>query len=170
MKVFIYMAVTLNGMIAKADDSANFVGDASWAEYIRLAKGTGCMIVGSRTYEIMRTGGDLDDLGGVKITVLSSKTDLQTDNPDITFSTKAPKDALDELRQQGTQSVMIAGGAKLNTAFLKAGLVDELILDIEPTMVGGMPFLSEDLELNLELIGTKKLSDNELQVQYRVKK
>lgn len=41
------------------------------------------------------------------------------------------------LSSRGIQSLMVEGGAQVITAFLKAGLVDELVLTIAPVFVGG---------------------------------
>jgi dihydrofolate reductase len=51
-------------------------------------------------------------------------------------------------------------------------LVDEMYLDIEPLAFGkGLPlFNGVDFERRLELLDTKKISDDEIQLHYRVVK
>lgn len=55
---------------------------------------------------------------------------------------------------------------------MQENLVDELYLDIEPVIFGsGMPlFAVADFERKLQLIETKKLSVDELQLHYKVMK
>ena len=45
--------------------------------------------------------------------------------------------AMHLLRERGIKSLMVEGGAHVITAFLKAGLVDALVLTIAPKLVGG---------------------------------
>ena len=75
---------------------------------------------------------------------------------------------LDKLKK--FETVIIAGGGILNSSFLKEGLIDELYLDIEPIAFGkGINvFENEDFEANLELLETKQLSPNEIQLHYKV--
>jgi len=47
------------------------------------------------------------------------------------------RDALSLLWQKGIKMLMVEGGSHVITAFLKAQLVDALVLTIAPTMVGG---------------------------------
>ena len=55
---------------------------------------------------------------------------------------------LKALSGRGIQSLMVEGGAQVITAFLNAGLVDELVLTLAPVFVGGLravePLLSSD--------------------------
>jgi len=80
------------------------------------------------------------------------------------------KAALDILKD--ADEVVVAGGGKLNASFLKEGLVDEIYLDVEPIAFGkGIKlFDDEDFEVNLELIEVNKISQNEIQLHYKVKK
>ncbi len=45
--------------------------------------------------------------------------------------------ALNSLRQKGIQSLMVEGGGQVITAFLKAKLVDAIVLTVAPNLVGG---------------------------------
>lgn len=46
---------------------------------------------------------------------------------------------LRNLSQQGVNSLMVEGGARVITSFLRTGLVDRLALTISPTIVAGLP-------------------------------
>jgi diaminohydroxyphosphoribosylaminopyrimidine deaminase/5-amino-6-(5-phosphoribosylamino)uracil reductase len=59
--------------------------------------------------------------------------------------TRDPRKALDELFAAGVRHLMVEGGSRILSAFLAAGLVDELIVYLAPTLLGsGTPAL-EDL-------------------------
>jgi len=47
------------------------------------------------------------------------------------------REAMKVIRSRGIKSVMVEGGAKMITGFLKAGLVDALVITVAPTIVGG---------------------------------
>jgi len=56
MKIILYMAITINGFIAKENDDTSFVSEIEWRSFRKMIKNVGNMIIGSRTYEIMRGG------------------------------------------------------------------------------------------------------------------
>jgi diaminohydroxyphosphoribosylaminopyrimidine deaminase/5-amino-6-(5-phosphoribosylamino)uracil reductase len=47
------------------------------------------------------------------------------------------REAMKIVRDRGIKSVMVEGGAKMITGFLKAGLVDALVITVVPIIVGG---------------------------------
>lgn len=57
---------------------------------------------------------------------------LQLDTPDVEIAA-----ALELLAEQKVLSVLVEGGQKINTAFLKSGLVDEVATYIAPIILGG---------------------------------
>jgi GTP cyclohydrolase II len=50
---------------------------------------------------------------------------------------------LERLAAEGIQSLMVEGGARVITSFLRARLVDQLIVTIAPTLIGGVRGVSE---------------------------
>jgi len=103
---------------------------------------------------------------------LTHKKSLRKKTPKVIFTDKSPKNILMMLTAKGFKKVLIAGGGKLNSAFMKARLVDEMYLDIEPALLGkGIKlFADSDFEKKLRLINVKKLSKNEVQLHYEVMK
>ncbi|MFN3924432.1 MAG: RibD family protein, partial [Pseudarthrobacter sp.] len=56
--------------------------------------------------------------------------------------TRDPHEALSLLYASGTRHLMVEGGSRILSAFLAAGLVDELIVYLAPTLLGsGTPAL-----------------------------
>ena len=54
------------------------------------------------------------------------------------------REALDSLFEQGVRHLMVEGGSSILSAFLAAGLVDELIVYVAPTLLGsGTPALND---------------------------
>ena len=54
--------------------------------------------------------------------------------------------------------------------FLKDGVVDEILITVEPKLFGlGLNFTEgEELDLNLELLESKEIGDNAVQLRYKV--
>ncbi len=169
MKVLLYMAVTPNGLIAKEDDDVSWVSKHSWKSYLDTVKKVGCVIIGRRTYELMP---ETEFIAGCRYIVFTHNRKLPKKSPDVHFTDKNPKSVLDALENEGIKEVCICGGGKLNGAFMKEKLVDELFLDVEPNVFGvGIPlFGAVRFDAKLELIDVKKLSRNELQLHYRVRR
>lgn len=54
MKVILYMAVSLNGMIAKSNDDTSWITLEEWNSYSSIVRKFGALIVGRRTYNILK--------------------------------------------------------------------------------------------------------------------
>lgn len=171
MKVILYMAITVNGFIAKENDDTSFVSEIEWDSFRNMIKATGNIIIGSRTYKIMRDGKEFKNLENIRVLVVSENANFQTiaNNHSVV---KTPKDALAILEKEAFNKVLAAGGGTLNASFMAEKLVDEIYLDIEPIVFGkGIRLFREnDFEVKLKLLETKKLSDNEIQLHYQVLK
>ncbi|MGO1481975.1 MAG: RibD family protein, partial [Brachybacterium sp.] len=77
---------------------------------------------------------------------------------EIRLLTRDPSAALAELFARGARHVLLEGGPTLAAAFLRAGLVDELIVHLAPTLLGAgraavadlsITTLTDRLDLNL---------------------
>jgi diaminohydroxyphosphoribosylaminopyrimidine deaminase/5-amino-6-(5-phosphoribosylamino)uracil reductase len=67
-----------------------------------------------------------------------------TDGKFIQLPTRDPAEALELLFAEGVRHVMVEGGSRILSAFLGAGLVDELIVYLAPTLLGaGTPALRD---------------------------
>ncbi|MDP3726881.1 MAG: dihydrofolate reductase family protein, partial [bacterium] len=142
--------------------------DAVWNSYYDFVKKRGNIILGKRTYEIMRGENEFEKLGH-PFTVVVSNSPENKDGAKITF-VSYPKEAVEVLRQRGFDEVVVGGGSTLNAGFIKEGLIDEIYLDIEPVVFGkGIRLFAEsDFESKLQLLETKKISDNSIQLHYKV--
>lgn len=171
MKVILTMAISANGIIATKDGSEDFLSHDNWIQFVKLAKKVGCFIWGRKTYEeVIKWEGDyLKDLKGVRKVIISRSNIDLIDGFELA---KFPEDALDKLEESGFKEVIITGGATVNSAFAKAGLIDEVIFDVNPSIVGdGIPvFNYSDFFLSLELISSTQVTNSIVELHYRVKK
>lgn len=169
MKKILYMATTVNGFIAENDDSSDFLTKEESASYVEAVKSAGSLIIGRRTYEILSKQPEFQEFlkAGVKI-VAVSKNDFKVYDSNHLVA-HSPKEALEILKD--SKEIIVAGGGKLNASFLEEDLIDEIYIDVEPSVLGnGIPlFNGGDFERNLEFLGFKYISKNELQLHYKVK-
>lgn len=171
MKVILYMAMTVNGMIARENDKEDFLSDVNWNEFCKLAKSAGCFVVGRRTFDVVKKHYkkyDFDDVKAKCIVVSAKGKSL----PKGYLLARSPSDAVKIAASMGFHEMILTGGSHLNSSFMKAGLVDEIILDIEPALLGkGIPVLREEnFYSRLELIKSIYLKVGIIQVHYKVKK
>lgn len=168
MKVIMYMAITPNGLIAKTNDDTSWISKEEWDSYSSMTRKAGNLIVGHRTYDILTKQPEFSEFKDVKLVVVARKeVKLISDKHSIAAS---PKEAIDLFK--GEMEVIVAGGGSLNASFLSENLIDEIYLDIEPTMFGeGIPvFHGKDFQHKLILLGSKNITNNEIQLHYQVVK
>ena len=163
------MAMTVNGYVAKENDETPW-SDEEWLSFSKFVKEIGNIVIGRNTYEIMKSNEEFEKIGN-PFTVVVSKRNIAHNSKNFCFC-QSPREALEILEEKGFDKVLVTGGGMLNSSFMKENLVDEIILDVEPLIFGrGIKLFSDnDFEAKLELIETKNLSKNTIQLHYRVLK
>lgn len=172
MKVILWMAISLNGVIARENNEEDFISHDSWLAWLDDIRKVGCLLLGRKTHQIVKTWGEqyFSDLKGVKITVISSNPSYQVLR-DFRLAL-SPQKALEQLKKDGFESVVLTGGSILNSSFAKLNLIDEIMFNIEPVIVGkGILVFNPDVfDLKLEFIKMKKTTSGTIQLHYKVLK
>lgn len=111
----------------------------------------------------------MPNLDGVAVVVVTKDHNFSAADSHVEV-VDSPKKALDFLITKHFKKALIAGGGEVNASFMEQKLVDEIYLDVEPIALGdGIKLFSgKAFELKLRLLGTKHLSENELQLHYQV--
>lgn len=166
MRVILYMAVSINGMIAKSDDDTGWISKKEWGSYSLAVRTAGCLIIGRRTYDILTKQPEFAEFKDIKIVVVSHENILLLSHNHLVAD--SPKEALKLLVDFGR--VVVAGGGILNASFMSENLVDEIYLDIEPIIISdGIPvFKGGNFQSDLKLLDQKYISKNEVQLHYEV--
>ncbi len=172
MKVIMWMGMSLNGIIAGEDNSEEFISHDYWLAWLEAIRQHGCMVWGRKTHEVVKTWPKeyFEDIKGIKVVVVSTKADFDT-GPGFEL-VNTPQAAIATLEKQGFKSMVLTGGSTLNAAFAKLGLIDEVVVNVEPVIEGkGIPlFKPEDFELKLALVEMKKSKGKTIQLHYKVVK
>ena len=164
------VAMTLDGIIAKdKNQNADWTTKADKKVFIEETKKASAIIMGNATFKAMGS----KSLPGRFNLVLSLEPEKykHLEKPgELEFMKAKPEEVVKYLEKKGYQSAILGGGAQTNSFFLKAGLVDEIYITVEPKIFGvGMNFTEgEDLDLNLELIESKEIGDQAVFLKYRI--
>lgn len=169
MHITIIMTQTLDGKIGKdRDHIADWSSKADKKAFAAESKKLGVIIMGSSTFDTIKR--PLPERLNIILTSQPEKY-KEYEQPDVLeFFNGSPAEVVKMLESRGHQTAALGGGAKTNAAFLKAGLVDEILLSITPLIFGRGISLAEgeDLDLKLELLETNMLDEATLQLRYKV--
>ncbi len=157
--------MSADGFIATRNDETPW-SDVSWVHYNTFVKKHGNIILGRRTYDLMCSDGTFDNMGS-PFTVILSHQRLES----VATATSA-KEAVRLITKKGFEAAVVGGAAATNGSFLKEGLLDELYLDIDPTILGeGLPLFAGagEHQCKLELLESKE-EGGVIQLHYKIKK
>lgn len=170
MKVILWMAISLNGIIATKDFKEDFLSHKNWIEFVSAVSKSKCLIWGRKTYEqvIEWPRSYLDSLDGFTKIIISNQNNIKLKGGFVLAS--SPEEALSIAREYNHKNVILTGGSKNNSSFAEKELINEIVLNIEGHVIGsGIPLFNEsNFEMKLNLQSVKKISDNIIQVHYKV--
>ena len=166
VNVFVYMHISVNGMIARLDGSG-FSSKKAKEGFLKMIGKIRVNVVGRKTFEAALRKSNFP-LKGLNIVMTSHKIKNRWGS-NVVITSKKPKEILKIIEERGYKKAMVGGGMAA-AGFVKAGLVNELFLDVEPIVFGkGMPVFSyENFERKLKLVDFKRLSKNEIRLHYKV--
>lgn len=143
-------ATTLDGRSAAADGTSRWVSSrAARSDAHRLRAGCDAILVGTNTVVVddpQLTVRDDDDrpLAHQPLRVVMGERALPEGHrvfdgaaATVRLRTQDPAAALADLHRREIRHVFLEGGPTLAAAFLRAGLVDEVVAYVAPTLVGG---------------------------------
>ncbi|MBI3385403.1 dihydrofolate reductase family protein [Candidatus Gottesmanbacteria bacterium] len=172
MAVNLWMSMSLNGIISREKGEEDFISHGSWLLWLDVIRKSGNFIFGRKAYENLMTWDKkyLEALKGLRIVVVTNNS-TSFQNKDFTF-VSSPQEALDRLKSEDFESITLTGGATLNSSFAKLNLIDEIILNVEPVIIGnGIPVFHPDLfNLKLEFLAMQKTNADTILLHYKVKK
>lgn len=171
MKTILYVAMTVNGKIARLDDTTDWISQKSWHSFVTMARRVGNVIIGRRTYDIVKKSGV--QIKDVLTIVLTRNQALVSQSPSTIITNESPLQVIDNLKQQGYKEALIGGGGILNKSFIEENIIDEIYIDVEPLVLGrGIPLFADgDFAPRLKLLEVKTLSNHQtIQLHYKVLK
>jgi dihydrofolate reductase len=179
-KVTIHMVSSLDGIIAKKDNSvswfetsSNYEKGVSGQEPEEFLKTIDCYVMGSRTYEhALELSKSYGWAYGDKPTIVMSSRSLPIERQNIKFYSGDLNKLVNELLKSNYNNVWIVGGAMLAKDFILLKLADEIRLSVLPIILGeGTLFfdqIGQEQALNLKEVTAYK--NGMVELCYEIKK
>ncbi|OAB61222.1 hypothetical protein AY599_28310 [Leptolyngbya valderiana BDU 20041] len=167
MKTTLFASVSIDGFIANQNGIPMFPPTA-WEDWCALVNRVGTCIAGRTSVEQLR--------GQEMANILKPEHRIVLSSQDIDFtgdgwqSVKSPAAALAMLEEAGAPEAIVGGGRSVYHAFMREGLADEIVLDLQPVAFGtGVPLFSGPLDMAmLGLIDSTPINGDALRLRYRV--
>lgn len=153
-KLSYYVATSVDGFIAREDGSFDcFPGEGAHVQaYLDSLAGYGAVVMGRRTYQVGIDMGVTNPYPHMK-TYVFSRSLSESPDPAVTLVSGDPAPVVRALKEEEGKPIYLCGGADLAAQLFAAGLVDEVVLKLNPLVLGeGIPFaatLPEPLRLEL---------------------
>ncbi|MCE9673640.1 dihydrofolate reductase family protein [Myxococcus stipitatus] len=172
-KLTYHVATTLDGFIAREDDSFDcFINEGDHVtDYLATLRTYGAVLMGRRTYDIGLKF-DVTDPYPYLDTYVFSRTLKESPNPRVKLISEDVVGAVRALKAQEGKDIYLAGGGELATQLFTAGLVDEVITKVNPLLLGtGIPLVTRlPAHIPLELRSTKVYRNGVVLLQYAVRR
>jgi dihydrofolate reductase len=170
MKISIYIAISLNGLISNARNEPDWLSPEFDQSFLSICQKYKAVIMGKTTYNKLSPNYLPLTSEGTTV-VLTTDKQATSDNPTVVFVQNNASEIVQMLRDKGHTEAVIIGGTMTISEFVNAGLVNDIYFILEPVLFGtGLSLLKEvDLDLKLKLLEVTKLNDSTLQLHYEIK-
>jgi dihydrofolate reductase len=172
----VFIATSLDGYISRLDGDTSWLSGASTDGedhgYERFIASVDAIVMGSGTFEKVLT---FDEWPYRKHVIVMSQS-LRSDTIPAALSRKvhitsdAPKATLEKMSKQGWRRAYIDGGQVIQS-FLRAGLIDDIIVTRVPLLLGnGRPLFGPlHRDVKLDHVETTAFPSGLVQSRYRVR-
>jgi dihydrofolate reductase len=170
-KLKYHVAATVDGFIAREDDSFDcFPNEGDHVlDYLSSLASYGAVLMGRRTYEIGLKAGVTDPYPNLESYVFSRSL-KESPNPRVKLITEDAGAVVRRLKEEPGKDIYLCGGGNLAAALFSQGLIDEVLVKLNPLLLGsGIP-VTPGLRgvTNLELLSTKVYRNGVLLLHYTV--
>lgn len=168
--VILNLAVSLDGFIEGP------AGEIDWCltdqDYgmSDFMKKVDTIFMGRKSYELMNSLSANNPFAHLKTFVFSNT--ITSAGPNIQIVKGSIEKEAAAIKRQPGNDIWLFGGAQLITAFLNAGLVDQLLLAVHPIVLGNGKRLFQGIQTRvpLKLVGSTEYSSGLIQLLYRVER
>jgi dihydrofolate reductase len=171
MRASVFVGISVDGFMARPDGSFDFLphdgGEPHGFEEFYAS--VDALVIGRETFETV-LGFETWPYGGKKVVVLSSRPlDLTKAKETVDQMSGDPREIVSKLDAQGVRHAYIDGGVTIQR-FLRAGLIQRLIVTRVPVLIGqGRPlFGALDADVELRHVATRSYASGLVQSEYAV--
>ena len=166
------VAASLDGRICRPDGSFDcFLRPGDHVEdYFESLKTFDTVLMGRRTYEVGLREGNTDPYPSMDSYVFS-RTMTESPNPRVRLVSDRASEVVADLKQKPGRNIYLCGGADLAATLFAANLVDEVIVKLNPLVIGdGIPlFARVESPVDLDLFDVKRYKSGVVLLSYRPK-
>ena len=110
MKVILYAAISVDGFLADKSGDTGFVSITDWDRYRSLAHKFGNVVMGRKTYEVMKAAGEFPVPGSLNVVMTKRKTLLGKGESDrVMFTSETPLGIISHLSEKGFSNIFLGG-------------------------------------------------------------
>lgn len=174
-KVRLFIAMSLDGYIAKPNDDLSFLSlvdrpDEDYG-YTDFVAGIDTIVIGRKTYDyVMKHVSNTHYDNGSRDVYVITHHPL-ADTKRTKFFKGSPSELIRRLKTQEGKDIYCDGGASVINDLLRNHLIDEMVISVVPILLGSGVRLFEEHrpEQLLELVATKQFASGLAQLHYKRK-
>jgi dihydrofolate reductase len=170
MYASVFIGTSLDGYIARTDGALDFLppGGGEPHGYAEFMATVDALVIGRKTYETVL---DFDDwpYTNKPVFVLSSHALTSPSDAIVERLSGEPADIVRQLESRGTRHIYVDGGNTVQR-FLRAGLIQRLIITRVPVLIGsGIPLFGDlPSDVRVRHIATRSFPSGLVQSEYHV--
>jgi len=179
-KVTLGLANSLDNFIARKDGGSDWL---HWTNEVaeisaKFMKTVDVLVMGRKTYEVMLASGETSYPGATnyvftrsakKATALRKRVGKKAaSNVQIVSDDAAT--FVGQLKNTTGKGIVVFGGGELAKSLFEADLIDEVVLNVQPVILGSGVLLFHQMkrQIDLELFDVKRLKDGCVVLSYRI--
>ena len=171
MTVSVFVGTSVDGFIARPNGHLDFLptGGGEPHGYNEFIATVDAIVIGRKTFETVLAMEDWP-YGGKRVVVLSSRpVDLSGARGVVEQMAGAPAEIVSQLAASGAHHLYVDGGITIQ-GFLRAGLIQRLIITRVPVLIGdGVPlFGTLPSDIRLRHMATRHYTSGLVQSEYQV--
>jgi dihydrofolate reductase len=172
MTVSVFIGTSVDGFIARSNGDLDFLpeGGGEPHGYSEFIASVDALVIGRNTFEKVLTFGAWP-YGNKRVVVLSSRpVDLSAAGGGVVEQMAGtPGEVISQLAASGAHHLYVDGGITIQR-FLRAGLIDRLIITRVPVLIGdGIPlFATLPHDIRLQHVATRHYQSGLVQSEYHV--
>jgi dihydrofolate reductase len=173
MRVSVFCGTSVDGFLARPDDTFDFLkaGEGVPHGFTEFFNSVDVVVIGRRTFEVVRDLGHFGLYGKKQVVVLSSSPlDLSSvKSTKVEQMSGTPQEIVARLAKRGFKHAYVDGGITIQR-FLKLGLVDRITVTRVPVLIGqGVPLFGPlPRDIRLRHVRTRSYKTGMVQSKYEV--